>query len=84
MPLGLLDISIITNKLTGLLDAACISSPVRTAVPFDISVTGMAPDAIRDNGDGNCQLSLYLFHVAADRFQRNSPVTNPVLPNLLC
>jgi hypothetical protein len=77
MPLGLLDISIITNRLTGLLDAACISSPVRTAVPFDIHVTGMAPDAIRDHGDSKCQLSFYLFHIAADRFQRNSPVTNP-------
>ena len=79
MPLGLLDISIITNRLTGLLDAACTSSPVRlNAVPvFDIDVTGIAPDAIRDNGDGKCQLSLYLFHVAADRFQRNAPVTTP-------
>jgi hypothetical protein len=77
MPLGLLDISTITNRLTGLLDAACTNSPVRTAVPFDIDVTGMAPDAIRENGNGKCQLSLYLFHVAADRFQRNSPVSNP-------
>ena len=39
---------------------------------FTLEVSGLAPDAVR--ALGNCQLSIYLFHVAADPFNRNQPL----------
>jgi Pvc16 N-terminal domain len=79
MPSGLLDLSIVTNKLIELLVTACTNNPLllNSLPPFDINVTGLSPDAIRDINDSKCQLSLYLFHVSPNQFQRNSPVTNP-------
>lgn len=68
MPLGLLDLSIITDHLIDLLHDSQGSSPTFMA-------TGMPPDELRNHSD--FQLSLYLFHVAPDKFQRNSPVTGP-------
>jgi len=37
---------------------------------FAINFTGLAPDAVRDVA--GCSLSLYLFHVAPDKFHRNT------------
>jgi hypothetical protein len=39
---------------------------------FTLEVSGLAPDAVRHLG--NCQLTMYLFHVAADPFNRNQPL----------
>jgi hypothetical protein len=75
--LGLLDLSVVTDRLVAMLTNARDNSPL-APLPFTIKISGSAPDSVRANGD--CQLSLYLFHVAADRYQRNSPVTPPRLP----
>jgi hypothetical protein len=75
--LGVLDLSIITDTLIGLLDDCITNSPLWNSenpapTRFTITVNGAQPEAVRN--DGNCQLSLYLFHVAQDKFQRNFPV----------
>lgn len=90
MPLGLLDLSIVTDRLLSLLNGCVQNSRLWSEEPtppdgtppgitpgqrFDINVTGLAPDEIRSLA--GCQLSLYLFHVSQDQFQRNSPVTGP-------
>lgn len=74
--IGLLDLSIVTDRLVTLLKNATASSPLGLAFP--INVSGSAPDSVRQSGI--CELSLYLFHVSADKHQRNSPVTPPRLP----
>jgi len=68
MPLGLVDLSVITDRLIELVHDFQGSPP-------DFRATGMPPDELRNHSD--FQLSLYLFHVSPDKFQRNSPVTGP-------
>jgi len=75
--LGVLDLSVITDTLINMLRDSIINSPLWTstspATPrFTITVSGAQPEAVRNDGD--CQLSLYLFHITQDKFQRNSPV----------
>src|SRR2546421_10548556 len=75
--LGVLDLSVITDTLINMLRDSITNSPLWTstspATPrFTITVSGAQPEAVRNDGD--CQLSLYLFHIAQDKFQRNSPV----------
>jgi hypothetical protein len=67
-PLGVLDLSIVTDALIQIL-TGCVDTK--------FAVSGKPPDAIRT---GSNQLSLYLFHVALDRFQRNSPVVSQRAP----
>lgn len=74
--IGLLDLSIVTDRLVTLLKNAVATSPLSPA--FTINVSGSAPDSVRNSGA--CELSVYLFHVGADKYQRNSPVTPPRLP----
>lgn len=93
MPLGLLDLSIVTDRLISLLNTSVQSSQLWNEEPtppagtptgitpgqrFDINVSGLPPDEIRSLS--GCQLNLYLFHVSQDAFQRNSPVTGPWTP----
>jgi hypothetical protein len=68
MPLGLLDLSVITDHLVNLLNGC-------RGDPSEFTATGMPPDEIRNESE--CQLSLYLFHVSPDKYQRNSPVSGP-------
>ncbi len=72
--LGVLDLSIITDTLINQLKDCINNSPLWTVTnpEFPLEVTGSQPEAVRN--DGSCQLSLYLFHVCQDKFQRNSPV----------
>jgi hypothetical protein len=76
--LGLLDLSIVTDRLINLLNEKVTpgtlnSSPLWASISsFTINVTGNPPDTLRDAGE--CQLSLYLFHVESDKFQKNAPV----------
>jgi hypothetical protein len=75
MPLGLLDLSIVTDRLIDLLklyrDASRLWEENRSAPPdFTVEVTGLAPDAAR--AVGGCQLSVYLFHVAVEKSLRNT------------
>jgi hypothetical protein len=73
MTLGLLDLSIVTDQLRDRLkDAASnfqpwLDDPMSR---FDIDFTGLAPDAVR--AAGTCHVSIYLFHVTADKFHRNT------------
>lgn len=75
MPLGLLDLSIVTDRLIDQLkiyrDASRLWEENMAAPPtFLIDVTGLAPDAAR--AVGGCQLSVYLFHVAVEKSLRNT------------
>ena len=80
MPLGLLDLSIVTARLvdeltrsmdtSGLWAEALPSGAVVGPVAPAIVCSGLPPDATRDLDD--CQLSLYLFHVSPDKFHRNT------------
>ena len=69
MTLGLLDLSIVTDRLIRLLDAWTVASPLRsehpTHPPYTIIYTGVGPDAARHAAVSSCQVSVYLFHVAA-------------------
>ena len=83
MPLGtigLLDLSIITDRLIALLEDARDNSPLWEggSPPFDIEVTGAAPDVTR-SGSG-CVVNLYLFHIGANKFVRNSPLPHHLPP----
>src|SRR5262245_48794211 len=78
MPIGLFDLSIITDRLIRTLEACRDASPlwnpddnpINPGPTFPITITGLSPDEVK--GAGGCQLSLYLFHVARDAFQTNS------------
>jgi hypothetical protein len=79
---GLLDLSIVTDLLLKQLEDAKQASrlwdedsvnplPATPTPPtFDIHFTGLPPDATRHLG--GCQVSVYLFHVAPDKFYRNT------------
>ena len=78
--LGVLDISVVTDVLTKMLGQCYDQSPMWTVnggdiQKFTLEISGSAPDAVRSLS--HCQLSLYLFHVSQDPYQRNSPVLGP-------
>jgi len=68
-PLGVPDLSLITDKLIQMLKDSGLASP---PLAFNIAISGSAPETVREKG--GCQVSLYLFHVEQDKFQMNSPV----------
>lgn len=84
--LGVLDLSLITDLLIARLEQCRDNSPIwnpndlpnNPGPSFTIEVTGSMPSAVRD--DGNCQLSVYLFHVTPDKYQRNLPPLGPGQP----
>jgi hypothetical protein len=93
MPFGLLDLSIVTDRLLQQLKDCRAASdlwaeepsaplgtpddpegdgvdvPFNPGTSFDIAFTGLPPDAARNLVE-ECQVSLYLFHVAPDKFYR--------------
>jgi len=79
-PLGVLDLSLVTNTLISLLENyVTTTSPLWQALEasggtFPLSYSGALPDAVRKQP--GCQLTLSLFHVSEDKFQRNSPLMN--------
>jgi len=71
--IGVLDLSIITDRLIELIDDSVASTQLwGGAPPFTLTVGGAMPESVRT--DGGCQLSLYLFHVARDPSQANVPL----------
>ncbi len=73
MTLGLLDLSIVTDRLIDHLKACVRASQLWVDDPGSaptFSWTGLAPDAAR--AEDGCQVSVYLFHVAPDKFYRNT------------
>jgi hypothetical protein len=87
MPLGLLDLFLVTERLIAQLNACTATTRIwddDTTTPprnpkFTIRYTGLAPDAARnDKDDSDCQVSVYLFHVTPDVFHRNTfPLGGP-------
>ena len=81
--LGVLDLSIVTDRLIAILknarDTSPLFKPIGPLDKFTITITGSMPESVRT--DGGCQLSVYLYHAAADKHQRNTPIMGPrVLP----
>jgi hypothetical protein len=75
MAFALLDLSVVTQRLVDLLIEARDFGPVITPNPFNLDVSGKPPDEART---GNItHLSLYLFHVAADKQHRNTGWVSP-------
>ncbi|MDD5034281.1 MAG: DUF4255 domain-containing protein [Methylococcaceae bacterium] len=44
---------------------------------FNFYIGGEMPLELRSGKEESCQVSIYLFHVEQDKYQRNSPVTGP-------
>src|SRR5271165_5634719 len=87
-PIGVLDLSVVTNTLISRLNTYVTTTspllqtfdtdnaePVVTPPPPSITCSGAMPDAVRK--EAGCQLTLSLFHVTEDKFQRNSALLNP-------
>ena len=70
-PLGLLDLTVVTQTLLGMLGKYMNAS---APIPMSIIPSGSMPDAVRQ--DSGPQLTFSLFHVMEDKFQRNSPLLN--------
>jgi hypothetical protein len=73
------DISEITDALVAQLTQAVQNSPLWTSeggtIPnFSVNVTGNSPDTMRNGQEGECQLNLYLLHVAQNPYLRNTPI----------
>lgn len=88
-PLGVLDLSIVTELLIQTITTAWSESPLwETLVSeayFTPKITGLTPDAVRK--DDGCQITVTLIHIEPNRSQRNfvypqTPpgVTNPPAP----
>lgn len=76
MAIGVLDLSIVTDALIDMLADCRDNSPLWDldgVERFNIEVSGSSPEEVRNLGD--CQLSLYLFHVTEDKFQKNASWT---------
>jgi hypothetical protein len=91
MPLGLLDLHLVTDRLITQLNACTANSKMwddDTTTPprnpkFSVRYTGLSPDAAREDKDeADCQVSVYLFHVTPDKFHRNTfPLGGPAQTN---
>lgn len=76
MAVGVLDLSIVTDALIAVLTDCRDNSPLwdlEGVDPFNIVISGASPEEVRN--EGNCQLSLYLFHVTEDKYQKNASWT---------
>lgn len=85
--IGVLDLSVITDGLIQKLRQCIAQSPlwnpnnlpVNPGPPFHVDVNGVSPEESRDAS--TCQLSLYLFHVAENKFHRNLEMEGRTDPN---
>jgi hypothetical protein len=82
-PLGVLDLSIVTDRLIAILNDCISTSPLWDTLDppgqsFTIHVSGAMPETKRKL-DG-CQLTVSLLHVTQDKYQRNSAIVPPVTP----
>ncbi len=77
MAIGVLDLSIVTDRLIALLkqgmDNTRLWPPEGGGTRPNITVTGNAPDYAFDQG--GCQLCVFLFHVAPSKHHVNTPPT---------
>lgn len=72
MPPGLLDLSMVTELLAQRLTTFASTYQPLLDHPFSLEFTALAPDAARHNMTKDCEVSLFLFHVAADKQHRNT------------
>jgi hypothetical protein len=80
-PLGLLDLSLVTDliidKMKVCRDNSPLWNPTNLAInpgpPYTITISGLAPEEVRA---GDCELSFYMFHVSQDKNRRNLPPLN--------
>jgi len=74
-PTGVLDLSVVTDRLIAMLEICYAASPWSPGLghneAFDIAISGSSPETVRDL-PGDCQLSLYLVHATEDKFQKNA------------
>ena len=80
--IGTVDLSIVTDRLLGLLKSCYDQSPMwkengGSVQRFSITMTGAMPESVRSKG--GCQLSLYLLHVRESASQKNSSVLGRTL-----
>jgi hypothetical protein len=66
-PLGVPDLTIVTDTLLGLL-----GNFLNAAGATSVRLSGSTPDSVRARTDG-CQMTFSLFHVSENMFLRNSP-----------
>lgn len=85
-PIGVVDLSSVTDRLIAILtdcvDQSSLWNPnnlgVNPGPQFTIHVSGASPESVRNQGD--CQLTLYLFHVVEDKFQKNATPVGKISP----
>ncbi len=73
--LGVLDVSIVTDRLIALLKSYRDNSalwPTPGSPTFNIDINGSSPESVRSGAD--TLLTLYLFHIAENKSLRNSQV----------
>jgi hypothetical protein len=84
--LGVIDLSSITDGLIDRIKECIDNWPLwsegneeveGTIQKFDIDVTGAMPEVARKKFESGCVLCLYLYHLAEDKHQRNSPLIGP-------
>jgi Pvc16 N-terminal domain len=83
-PIGVLDLSLVTGKLTETLGNYWDTAPLWTTLAggsnFTHNISGMTPDEARQSTAGSgCQVTVTLIHIEPNRFNRNS-VANPPSP----
>lgn len=88
--LGVLDLSIVTDLLIQTLNTSWNASPLWGSLPdesfFTPSISGQTPETVRTLG--GCQVTVSLFHIETNKFNRNfvypppaqPPISNPPPP----
>jgi hypothetical protein len=71
--MALSDLSMITDELVALVQSAINAA----GLEFPATVSGAMPESVRS--ESGCQVTLYLFRIAADGTTRNTPVIGPQL-----
>jgi hypothetical protein len=75
-PIGVLDLSQVTELLIGTLTEYWSTAPLWLALAggsqFTFTITGMTPDEARQaNAGGGCQVTVTLIHIEPNKFNRN-------------
>jgi hypothetical protein len=76
-PLGVLDLSLITDALIKYLNECLVNAPLWATLDgglptYTTKVSGSMPDAVRNPPSDDCELTISLLHVSQDKFQRNA------------
>ena len=81
-PLGVLDLSIVTDLLIQTITNSWNASPMWGTLPdesfFKPSITGLTPESVRNAG--GCQVTVSLIHIETNKFNRNFVYPPPPQP----